>query len=324
MGGESLETQRLAGRGSRGVGTMWYEDLLERLGLLREPVRCFEQVTQGESLLSRRDLGVMPVRVDRIVGTISRCKDITAEFHPRDEIRFNMGALRRRRDLGSRLRRLGGIRQAVERGEVMPPIELYRLRDEYYVVDGHHRVAVAKEMDAVYIDAHVIDFLPPADTPVDVLGHARSNFEVRTGLHQIELTDPSGYDVLIAHIEEHRRGLTEVHGRTVSLREAAEDWRREVYVPIAMGIERELAESAASQEFSGKTVGDLYLLLVEYKWLESERQEKDIGLHQAMLDLRLATDSRSWLRDIVEAVVPCRLLRTCPLAEHMEDVATEA
>jgi hypothetical protein len=302
---------------------MLYQELLERLGLLREPVACFEEVTQAESILNRRDLGVMAVPVEEIVGTVSRCRDITADFHPRDETRLGTGLLFRRGDHQRRLQRLEGIREAIQRDEVLPPLELYRLRDKYYIVDGHHRMAVAKELDAAYVDAHVIEFLPPPDTPANVLANARSSFQVTTGLHQIELTDPNGYDALLVHIAEHQNRLAEAEGHPISLREAAEDWRRQVYLPVAMEIERELSDSAASRQFIGKTAGDLYLLLAEYKWLESERQGQDIGLYQAMLDLQLATESRGWLREVVEAVVPCRLLGSCPLTED-KDVEAEA
>ena len=288
---------------------MLYEELLERVGLQREPVHCFEQVTQEEPVLNRRNLGVMPVPVEKIVGTVSRCRGIEADFQPRRR--------------GS-LPRLEGIREAMGRGEIMPPLELYRLRDEYYVVDGHHRVAVAKEMGVTYLDAHVTELLPPADSPANVLAHTRSSFQFTTGVHQMELTDPDGYGRLLAHIAEHQSHLAEMEGQAIPLREAAQHWYREVYLPIAMEIDRELTEDAASHQFPGRTIGDLYLLLAEYKWLESERQGRDIGLHRAMLDLQLATESRSWLREIIETVVPCRLRGGCPLAEEAEGVETES
>ena len=288
---------------------MTYEELLEKLGLLHKPVRCFERVTREEPVLNRRDRGVMPVPVEQIVGTVSRCRDIGGDFQPRRD--------------GS-LPRLERIREAMERGEIMPSLELYRLRDEYYVVDGHHRVAVAKEMGVVYLDAHVVEFLSPADTPANALAHARSNFEVATGLYRIELTEPVGYTTLLAHIMEHQSRLAEIEGQPVSLTDAARDWYHEVYLAIVSEIKRELTEDAASHQFPGKTVGDLYLLLAEYKWLESERQGQDIGLHQAMLDLQLATEGRSWFREIVETVVPCRLWGGCPFAERAEDAYAES
>jgi len=279
---------------------MLYEELLGKLGLLDQPVRCFEQVMREEPALNRRDLGVMPVPVDRIVGSVSRCKDVSVNFLPRHKSR-------------GRLDRLNGVRQAMKRDSILPPVELYRLRDEYYVVDGHHRVAVAKEMDMAYLDAHVTDLLPLGDTPANALALARSSFALATGLHNVELTQAEGYHKLLAHIAEHQSGLAQHGARSVPVMEAAQDWYRTTYVPILRELQDELAEGTVARQFPGKTLGDLYLLLAEYKWLESERQGHDIGLHQAMVNLQMASDGHGWLRQLVDTVVPCQLMGSCPL-----------
>jgi len=60
----------------------------------------------------------------------------------------------------------------MEEGKVLPPIEVYKARlrrqdeetglqiekTEYYVVDGHHRVAMAKKLGQDYLDAHVVEY----------------------------------------------------------------------------------------------------------------------------------------------------------------------
>lgn len=42
----------------------------------------------------------------------------------------------------------------------MPPVELFQVGDEYFVVDGHKRVAAAKKADGVEIDALVTRLWP--------------------------------------------------------------------------------------------------------------------------------------------------------------------
>ena len=54
-------------------------------------------------------------------------------------------------------------------GKILPPLELYKLKPrrqvgaeeravtEYYVVDGHHRVAMARKLGQDYLDAHVVE-----------------------------------------------------------------------------------------------------------------------------------------------------------------------
>ena len=46
---------------------------------------------------------------------------------------------------------------AFHQGEALPPIEAYRLHGHYFVVDGHHRVAVARALGETSITAHVTE-----------------------------------------------------------------------------------------------------------------------------------------------------------------------
>jgi ParB/Sulfiredoxin domain len=53
--------------------------------------------------------------------------------------------------------RLGSVLVAMREGEPLPPIEVWAWHGEYYVVDGHHRVAAARALGYDYISAHVIE-----------------------------------------------------------------------------------------------------------------------------------------------------------------------
>lgn len=53
--------------------------------------------------------------------------------------------------------RLGSILVAMRQGEPLPPIEVYAWRGQYYVLDGHHRVAAARAVGSDFINAHVIE-----------------------------------------------------------------------------------------------------------------------------------------------------------------------
>ena len=41
----------------------------------------------------------------------------------------------------------------------LPPVELYKIGEVYFVKDGNHRVSVARERGQVYIDAYVIQII---------------------------------------------------------------------------------------------------------------------------------------------------------------------
>jgi hypothetical protein len=75
------------------------------------------------------------------------------------------------------------VGEAMRSGKALPPLELYKLKrrsgtsgdspaSEYYVVDGHHRVAMARKLGQDFLDAHVTEFRganppnPPASPEV--------------------------------------------------------------------------------------------------------------------------------------------------------------
>ena len=43
-------------------------------------------------------------------------------------------------------------------GADLPPVSLYKMDDDYFVQDGHHRVSVARFYSAEWIDAYVTEF----------------------------------------------------------------------------------------------------------------------------------------------------------------------
>lgn len=103
-----------------------------------EPLLSYDEVI--EAVGRHHDMGSYgdEVRLDAIVGSVARTEEFRAGFRPR-----------RGTD------RLDGVRRQFDEGRYPPPIELLRLGELYFVVDGHHRVAVARERNWVSIPARV-------------------------------------------------------------------------------------------------------------------------------------------------------------------------
>jgi len=95
------------------------------------------------------------VDTTRIVGSVSRAHELRRDFRPPRQ--------QRRRSDNERYQ---SIVRAMNRGRELPLIELYRLGDEYYVVDGHHRVAAALTVGQLQMDAQVVEFLPSGYTAI--------------------------------------------------------------------------------------------------------------------------------------------------------------
>jgi hypothetical protein len=84
--------------------------------------------------------GIKLVPVEKIRGSINRCHDFDADFRPLQEYTKE---------------RWVNIALAYSRDEGLPPVELVDLDDTYFVIDGHHRISVAKMLGQREIEAEV-------------------------------------------------------------------------------------------------------------------------------------------------------------------------
>jgi hypothetical protein len=101
----------------------------------------FETVREGSELRAQHDAGVQVVAVENIVGTVGRAHDFDDAFHPKHE--------------NSR-HRWCDVAAAIYEGRELPPIELYLVGDDYYIIDGNHRISVMKSLGQEFVEAHVI------------------------------------------------------------------------------------------------------------------------------------------------------------------------
>ena len=105
----------------------------------------FEDLRREHAANNRRPRGTRVVGVEEIVGSVGRWRDFDRSFLPA------------RASVGQRWKH---IDRAFQRGEELPPVELYKLEEAYFVVDGHHRVSVARYHDVPTVEAAVAEFHP--------------------------------------------------------------------------------------------------------------------------------------------------------------------
>src|SRR5690606_9341245 len=86
--------------------------------------------------------GIQGVPIDKIVGSVDRFQDFDRAFLPR------------RRNTASRWK---SVDRAYYQDVTLPPVQLYKVGDVYFVKDGNHRVSVARERGVEFIDAEVIE-----------------------------------------------------------------------------------------------------------------------------------------------------------------------
>jgi nucleotide-binding universal stress UspA family protein len=205
---------------------------------------------------ARRILGEVPL--EKIVGSVGRYTDFSRSFLPR---------------LESDKQRWARVRQGAESLIGLPPIEVYQVGDVYFVLDGHHRVSVARDMGLDHIEAYIIPVqtrvpLSPGDSPDDLIIKSEyTDFLVQTQIDELrpgaklQVTAAGQYQKLLEHVAVHRYFLGEQRGGEIDEAEALLSWYDSVYLPVA-----ELVENRGLlREFPDRTVTDLYLWIMEYR-----------------------------------------------------------
>ncbi len=244
--------------------------------------------------------GVQEIPLNQIVGTAAspaKASDFDPAFLP---------ATRRLRDRWTR------VYTAMVEGGELPPIDVYRVGDGYYVIDGHHRVSVARSLGRDVINARVIDVHTRAPlgtkvNPEELLKAAEyAQFLETTQLHRLrpdarlECSRLGRYDVLYKHFLGHKYFLGLERGHAVSLPEAAASWYDTVYLPIAQAIRKH----KVLEQFPGWTEADLYVEITR-RWLALSEAGQPSGPHPAVHDL-LDEDAKRWWQRRRQIALPER------------------
>jgi len=213
--------------------------------------------------------GVREIGLDRIVGSVDRSEDFGRDF-------------RLRRSLSRA--RMAGLRAAFPDG-ALPPIEVYEVGGLYFVSDGHHRVALARERGGEFLDADVTvlhtNYALAPDVDVGQLVHTEQQrlLMESSGLAAarpdavIEFARPRGYPELLETIKAHGYDLALRSGSLRRPADVAADWYDNVYLPGLVAVRR----SGLVEAHPYKTEADLVL------WAYERRR-----------DLRVFDRSASW------------------------------
>jgi hypothetical protein len=104
---------------------------------------CFDDLGKIPWASARVYRGMRTVPLSQIGGSVGRCSEFDSDFMPA------------RASVEERWKR---IDRAFHRGEELPPVSLYKVGSFYFVLDGHHRVSVARYHGVEWIDAEVTEF----------------------------------------------------------------------------------------------------------------------------------------------------------------------
>ncbi len=229
----------------------------------------YDEISTKLRAVSRTDRGIKQVPLKDIVGSVNRIQDFDRNFLPlRDDDIY----------------RWAGVKTAMTSplAKGVPPVSLYQIGDAYFVLDGNHRVSIAKEMGMETIEAYVTEI--KTKVPISrsltsdelVQKAAYVNFLEDTKIDQIlpgvdfSLHLIENYPLLKEHINVHQYYMGIEKNRPVSFEEAVRHWYETLYSPVTAIIE----SSGLHHALRDLTVTDLYLWLLD----QQNALQSDLGI----------------------------------------------
>ena len=170
-----------------------FEDLKSRLTGRSDDLLSYAEVNRALGLGTSAERTLADIPLDAIVGSVGRYSDFTRSFLPRRS---------------SDAERWAKVKLKMQYHGGLPPIEVYRVGGVYFVLDGNHRVSVARELGATHIQAYVTEVgaripLTPDVKPDQLIIMARqARFLERTQLDRsqpeadLTVTAPGQYRAL--------------------------------------------------------------------------------------------------------------------------------
>ena len=225
-----------------------------------------------------KDRGIEAIATDKIVGSLGRYND------------FSENLLPHRGDMGLRYE---SIKKGMLNGIIFPPIKVYQVLDNYFIIDGNHRVMAAKNVfNAKYIDAEVleVDFdfeISPKKTYTYSTDSAKSFlikmeehfFLLKTCLsnsvlkYSLKVTELVSFGKLYEEIENYRNSYNKGQFQKLPIIFASYHWYEHRFLPAVAIINEEDVLSG----FPRRTYTDLYVWIQQHKYYLSQKVGYDVG-----------------------------------------------
>jgi len=238
----------------------------------------FSSIEQNLRDLKIKNRGVQAIETEKIVGSLSRYNDFSENLIPT------------RDDFGSRYE---NIKKGMLNGVNFPPIQVYKVLDNYFVIDGHHRLMAAKNiLNAKYIDAEVLEIEFKFDISADktytyntasakkfLIKLEENSFREKTYMpnsvlaQPLKVTEFGSYGRLYDEIEDYRKKALNGELAKKPIIFAAFGWYEKQFLP-AFEIMRGDKILAG---FPDRTYTDLYVWIQQHKYYLSQKAGHDVG-----------------------------------------------
>ena len=275
------------------------ERILARFSGRSVDLLSYDEVAEQLQIVGRAEQGLRQIPLAAIVGSVGRCTDFSRTFLPR---------------LKSDQERWVGVKTAVAHISELPAIDVYQIGEAYFVLDGNHRVSIARRDGLEFIDARVTQVrtrvpLDPDDQPDELLIKAEmaaffryTQVDKRWPEADFLVSVPGQYAHLENHLEVHRYFIETAENRELTDEEAAARWYKEAYRPMIQAIR----EQGILRYFPDRTETDFYVWLARHRAL----LQHELGLEiRPETVARLAEQVRplpkpSFYQQMLDVIVP--------------------
>ncbi len=193
-----------------------------------KPFKCFYGEYENIEKKTAVYKGIQAIDTNKIVGTVGRCHD--SENNSWKNLMMSSRFL--------------GIKRRMEQLKSIPPIKVYKVGEEYYIIDGHHRVMASRELDKRFLDAEVLEinnFTKKKNADYNTC--PGKDFEEKTGIEGIILDSKEKYNQLLEYIKKIGGKLSD----KLSLKEKAKLWYDKDFLPFINKKEKSNEESEAEK-----------------------------------------------------------------------------
>lgn len=240
----------------------YLQEALSKLFGRSNELLSFEEVAQKLKLSTRKEQGIKDIPLSSIVGSVGRYHDFTRQFLP----------LQGNEAERSRWAR---VKAAMDDpvGPGWPPIDVYKIGEAYFVLDGNHRVSVARQEGFRTIQANIVELktdvpiTPELDMDDLIVKSEYAEFLRESGIRalipdvDLLVSIPGQYSKLMEHINVHRYFMGIDQEREIPFMEAVGHWYEMIYRPIV----DPLKARGMLRYFPGRTLTDLYLWISEHR-----------------------------------------------------------
>ena len=262
----------------------------------------FSVIEKSIQTYTLKDRGIEAIPIDKIIGSLGRYLDFSETLLPK------------KTDGSSRYEY---IKSLMEKGITLEPIQVYQVLDNYFIIDGHHRVSVAKnEFKAKYIDAQVTEIkfnyklskdknytFDSESTKKFLIKLEEDTFKLETFLnnkiliHPLKVTELKSFALLQQEILDFKINYNNGELAKKAIIFSSYKWYAERFLPAVDLMKKENLLS----KFKNRTYTDLYVWIQRHKYYLSQQAGHDVGFDFTAHDFMEKYKDKKFL-DIIPSI----------------------